>query len=130
MSRLPIALTSSILPFLTPGMVASLTGAAGAVPGGAAGVTVGAGIVPESGVAEVVLGGTDAGAVGAGGAGAGAFAAGAFWLGAVEGGGALPLDCAKPTTGASTMLAKSANCIMRVSFAKSLRIPHLVQTGR
>jgi len=57
------------------------------------------------------------------GAGAGAFALGADWPGGVEDGaeGAdvwVPLDCAKPATGANTRLATSASFTTRHSIAE------------
>jgi len=131
-SRLPTAFTSSMLPFLTPGIVPSLCGAGGAVPGGAAGVTVGGGNGPVAvGIGaslSIDLLSVDAGAelpgavlgVVDGVVCAGALALGGDWLGGAEDeveGGCVeaPLACAQPATGAKTRLAASASFTTRHS---------------
>jgi len=109
-------------------MVPSLSGAGGAVPGGAAGVTVGDGNGPVAvGIGaslSIDLLSVDAGAESPG-AGAGA-AAGVdgleVWVGVedeVEGGCVeAPLDCAKPATGARTRPAAIASFTTRHSLAE------------
>src|ERR1700722_10995245 len=134
MSRFPTALTSSILPGLTPGILPSAGGASGAVPAGADGVTVGGGKGPvASGMGAALL--IDVGlseVEGGGFVGAGALAAGADWL--AEGGAAagvcvVPDDCATMHTGATRKLTAAARIARPVFFAESSRISHLNQSG-
>src|SRR5271170_4682785 len=129
-SRFPTAFTSSMLPFLTPGIVPSLCGAGGAVPGAALGVTVGGGNGPVAvGIGaslSIDLLSVDPGAELPGTEGAvcaGALALGADWLevwagveGEVEGAGVCaPLDCAQLATGAKIRPAASASFTTRHS---------------
>jgi hypothetical protein len=130
-----MAFTSSMLPFLTPGIVPSPTGAGGAVPAGAAGVTVGGGRGPvDSGMGAVLsivvdlsLGAAD-GSVCPGALAAGA--AGVDWLveaGAVAGVCVGPDDWATVNIGANSK-PTTARIVIPVFFAESSRISHLYRS--
>jgi hypothetical protein len=124
MSRFPTALTSSMLPGLTPGILPSLGGAGGAVPAGAAGVTVGAGKGPlASGIGaalSIVVGLSEGAAVGF--AGAEALASGEDWLVEAGAGVCVVPDDWATNIGANSKLTAAVKIATPEPFAESLRI--------